>query len=234
MYRVALRALTLLIIVISTSNQASARGPAASGPTLDREGKSYVAIGTHYNQFKSIKLTLDDESGNPAFTEFPLTATTYGASFTYGTHITDNFFSELRVGQGVISDKLSQDSLEVNLGQWFNWYIGAAYPMTDYGTVFAKYGLSFFNADVTRYETKRTVAPDPENPNAGGTISVTPSSTVMEEKLFDETFSTSWLVGIDFEILQDTFWSFEYGRLLNDSGTGIKVYQLNSLIKYEF
>jgi len=232
MYGTPFRAAVVLLITLCFSASVVARGKPAATPTLDREGKNYIALGTHYNQFKSILLSLDDQDGQLQFREFPLTATTYAGSITLGTHITDNFFSELRLGQGAVSDKLSNGALEVNMGQWLNWYIGGAHKLTDYGTVFAKYGLSFFNADITRYETKRFKIG--EVPPFGETITVIPSTTAMEENLFDETFSTSWLVGIDFEIFKDTFWSFEYGRLLNDTGTGIKVYQLNSLIKYDF
>ncbi|KZZ58127.1 hypothetical protein A3762_08380 [Oleiphilus sp. HI0125] len=226
-----------LLTALFTSVTTFARGPAApTDPVLDREGRDYLAIGTHFNQFKSILLVLEpvpgsDDSASSIF-EFPLTAQTYGASLTYGTHITDNFFTELRYGQGVISDTLSAGALEVNINEWFNWYIGGAYAVTDYATAYAKYGLTFYNADITRYETERFQLG--EVPPFGSTDTYLPSTTQMEEELFGDNFSSSWLVGIDFGIYKDIYWSFEYGRLLNDNTSGIKVYQFNSLLKYEF
>jgi hypothetical protein len=52
--------------------------------------------------------------------------------------------------------------------------------------------------------------------------------------LFGTNFSTTWLVGVDFSIAKNWYWTWEYGRLLNDDASGIKVYQLNTLLKYEF
>jgi Outer membrane protein beta-barrel domain len=200
-------------------------------PELSKQDKSYVALGAHFNRFKSIELIMVNAGEVPVAGDFPLTAHTTAASIILGTYITDYIKTEVRLGQGVGSDTLD-DSLELNLGQWFNWYMGAAYGMTDYATVYAQYGLSFYNAEVTRYQTQRFIPGG--RLEVGRVQTVYPSRTLMEEELFGEHFSTSWLVGIDFAIFDDWYWSFEYGRLLNDADTGIKVYQLNSLLKYEF
>jgi hypothetical protein len=163
--------------------------------------------------------------------EFPLTAHTTSASLVLGTYITDHIKTEVRFGQGVGADTLG-GALELNIGQWFNWYMGAAYPITDYATIYAQYGLSIYNAEVTRFAIETRTEGSPTNPPRD--VIASPSRIQMEEELFGEHFSTSWLVGVDFSIIGDWYWSFEYGRLLNDADTGIKVYQLNSLIKYEF
>lgn len=238
MLRRCLPKTALLALLVLMSFTVYSQTPQSPEQTPSKEGKSYYAFGFHYNQFKSIDLTLDEINSDGSVKtagfkrQFPLTATTYGVSATYGTYINNTFFTEIRYGRGVISDKIDSGALEVNIEQWMNWYMGASYGLTDYATVFAKYGLSFFAADVTRYETKQFRAGD--IPPFGETISTLPSRTAMEEELFGESFSTSWLVGVDFKVVKDIYWSWEYGRLLNDADSGIKVYQFSTLLKYEF
>lgn len=224
----------LLFITLGASPLAAqAKEALPDNRSGNKANKDYVAIGAHFNQFKSILLELEDPEGNIEFREFPLTAKTYGASVTIGTNINRNFFTELRYGQGVVSDDLSNGAADINIDDWLNWYIGGAFGITDYADVYAKYGLTFYTGDITRYETKRFKTG--EVPPFGETITVIPAVTEnLTEDIFSDSFSTSWMVGVDFNIFQDTFWTFEYGRLLNDNGTGIKVYQFNTLLKYEY
>lgn len=238
MLRRCLPQFALLTIFALLSSAVHSRTPPTPGPAAVKESKDYFSVGFHYNQFKSIELILDEINSDGSIEsagfkrQFPLTATTYALSAAYGTYINNTFFTEIRYGRGIISDKLDSGALEVNIEQWMSWYMGASYGLTDYATVFAKYGLSFFAADVTRYETKQfRLGAAPPN---GETISTLPSRTQMEEELFGENFSTSWLVGVDFEVVKDIYWSWEYGRLLNDADSGIKVYQFSTLVKYEF
>ena len=214
------------------SSTSEARGPAPPPLTLDNEGKTYVGIAANYNKFKSIKLVLDDLGGNTLFVEFPVTAQVYGSALTLGTYITDNFKTEIRYGTGIKGDNIGQGAMDVNISEWFNWYIGGAYPVTDYATAYLQYGLSFYSADVTRYVTRRFVQGTTTTPDSSRFV--IPSLTEMEEELFGEKFSTSWMAGIDFKIIQNTMFSVEYGRLLNDADTGIKVYQINTALKYHF
>lgn len=219
-----------LILISSVAN--AQNRPKVPELSLQKADLSYFAVGTNFNKFKSIDFYLVNSVGSTiAFT--PATkAHTYGASFVYGTYITNHIKTEIRYGQGVQHDTLGQGSMDVNLGDWFNWYIGAAYPLIDYATPYFQFGLTFYNAEVTRYVTRRFVLGDGTNPDS--VQPVIPSTTQMEEKLFADTFSTSWLVGVDFNVYKDLYWTWEYGRLLNDAGSGIKVYQLNSYFKFEF
>jgi len=233
MLRTSTRNLVLIFLVFSFARTGLTQEALPDNRAGKKSGTDYVAIGMHFNQFKSIDLTLEDLSGSAQFREFPLTAKTFGASITLGTNINENFFTELRYGQGVISDDLSGGAAEVNIDQWFNWYIGGAYGITAYASVYAKYGLTFYTGDITRYETKRFKVG--AVPPFGETITVIPAvNESLTEDIFSDSFSTSWLTGVDFNIYQDTYWTFEYGRLLNDNGTGIKVYQFNTALKYEF
>ena len=229
----SLTRIVLLIFLTANATTALSQEALPDNRNANKASKDYVALGIHFNQFKSIFLELEGADGGTEFREFPLTAKTYGASLTLGTNITQNFFTELRYGQGIVSDDLSSGSADINIDHWLNWYIGGAYGITNYADIYAKYGLSFYTGDITRYETKRFKAG--QIPPFGETISVIPSITGnLTEDIFADSFSTSWMVGVDFNIFKDTFWSFEYGRLLNDNGTGIKVYQFNTLLKYEY
>jgi hypothetical protein len=207
-----------------------------------KEGKDYVAFGVNYNKFKSIELVTvenfqvsdDGEIFEDIVSrQFPLKADTYAATLVWGTYITDHFKTELRYGQGIASETLD-DIAEINMSYWFNWYIGAAYPITDYANVFAQYGVSIFDADFTRYQKEIFIPLDQQNLILPRVTVVQPSRLEMEEDLFGTNFSTTWLVGVDFSIAKNWYWTWEYGRLLNDDASGIKVYQLNTLLKYEF
>ena len=56
----------------------------------------------------------------------------------------------------------------------------------------------------------------------------------MEEDLFGTSFSTSWLLGLDLHLVNTWYLAFEYGRLLKDTDTNIKVYQAGAYLRYEF
>jgi hypothetical protein len=56
----------------------------------------------------------------------------------------------------------------------------------------------------------------------------------MEEGLFGTSFSTSWLLGLDFHLVDTWYLALEYGRLLKDTDSNIKVYQAGTYLRYEF
>lgn len=197
------------------------------GTPIDRD---YIAIGVALNEFRSIELILE-ERGSVVDREFPLTAHTYATSFTLGTYITENFKTELRAGKGIVDDTLKR-AMDINLNYWFNWYIGPTYPVTDYMSAYALIGLSHYDADVTRREIEFVIA---QNGTARPrTTTVSPSTTRMEEGLFGTSFSTSWLLGLDFHLVDTWYLAFEYGRLIKDTESNIKVYQAGTYLRYEF
>jgi opacity protein-like surface antigen len=198
------------------------------GAPIDRD---YAAIGLAFNEFRSVELVLEEQNGEVADSFFPLTAQTYATSFTLGTYITENFKTELRAGTGIRDDTLKK-ALDININYWFNWYIGPTYPITDYMSGYALIGLSHYDADVTRREINYTI------PRSGTTqprpTKVSPSTTRMEEGLFGTSFSTSWLLGLDFHLVDTWYLALEYGRLLKDTDSNIKVYQAGTYLRYEF
>jgi len=198
------------------------------GAPIDRD---YIAIGVAFNEFRSVELILDDRNGNFIDRSFPLTAQTYAASFTLGTYITENFKTELRAGTGIIDDTL-EEAMDININYWFNWYIGPTYPITDYMSGYALLGLSHYDADVTRREVDFFVA---TNGSQGSrSVIASPSTTEMEEDLFGTSFSTSWILGLDFHLVDTWYLAVEYGRLLKDTDTNIKVYQAGAYLRYVF
>jgi len=195
--------------------------------SIDRD---YVSFGTALNEFRSIHVIYDTRTGGFAAQEFPLTAQTYATAVTLGTYITENFRTELRFGKGIRDDTVDE-AMDININYWFNWYIGPTYAVTDYMSAYALFGLSHFDTDVTRKEKTISVS--------GGIIGsneaiVHPSLTRMEKDLLGTSFSTSWMLGLDFHLVDQWFLAFEYGRLLRDTDTGTKVYQAGTYLRYEF
>lgn len=202
---------------------------------VEKADRDYVAFSAVLNEFRSVRLILNRVGGlNPgskALDIFPMTAQTYSVSFTWGTYITEMFRTELRYGTGIRDDSF-RGALDVNFHYWLNWYIGATYPVTDYASVYAQYGLSHYSADVTRRQIK-IVEPQDQNGNGGNAV-VEPDPKTIHPGLFETSFSTSWLLGLDYHLFDTTYLAMEYGRLLRDTETNIKVYQANLQLRYEF
>jgi len=201
-----------------------------------KANKDYITFGLALNEFRSIEIILVESSSiNFAKEEelvrhrdFPLTAQTYGMSIAYGTYITENFKTEVRYGTGLRDDTVD-GAMDININYWFNWYIGASHPVTDYMSAYALYGVSFYEADFTRREISRLFPATPAT-----TLTLQPSRFEMEDELFGTNFSTSWILGLDFHLIDEWFLAFEYGRLIKDTDTNIKVYQAGAYLRYEF
>ncbi len=234
------KALTLFItlfVIMTMSSSAFAQGP-----RLAKTDRTYASVGFVLNEFRSVLLFMDEttrvngsfEISGPAPAGvgpyFPLTGQTYGLMTTLGTYITEHFKTELRLGTGFVSDTLKR-SLEIDLDYWASWYMGARYPITDYASAYALYGVTHYQAEVTRKEVSVTYRDDNGLTN---TITAIASPIAMEEDLFGTSFSTSWMLGVDFDLTKNLFLSFEYGRLLRDTDTGIRVYQAGTSLRYEF
>jgi hypothetical protein len=202
---------------------------------VEKADRDYVALSAALNEFRSVRLILKRVGGNNPNTTaqdfFPLTAQTYGMSFTWGTYITEMFRTEIRYGTGIRDDSF-RGALDVNINYWLNWYIGATYPVTEYASVYAQYGLSHYEADVTRRQIRIKEAGDADG-NLGY-VTLEPDKKTIHPGLFETSFSTSWLLGLDLHLFDTTYLAMEYGRLLRDTETNIKVYQANLQLRYEF
>ena len=222
--------IALFLIFIGTVQ--AQQNPEAKPPS--KEGMSYISASIVLNEFRSVALpiVISSTPDQTIETKFPLTAQTYALAFTYGTYIAENFRTELRYGTGIVDDTIDE-LLTVNINYYFNWYIGGTLPVTDYMSAYALAGVSFYDADVTRHEVKRIVTP-PGGSSLPGNFSIQPNPETLNDDLFGTKFSMSWMLGLDFELGDSWYIAFEYGRLLKDTDTNIKVYQAGTQLRYEF
>lgn len=222
----------LIVIILFFSGAAQAQQNTQIKPP-SREGKSYVSASLVFNEFRSVELPIASRD-DPEYTierKFPLTAQTYALAATYGTYITENFKTEIRYGTGIVDDTIDE-LLDVNINYYFNWYIGGTLPVTDYLSAYALIGVSFYDADVTHRETIRSVT-IPGEQLAENKI-IRPNISDMDEDLFSTKFSMSWMLGFDYKLNESWYLAFEYGRLLKDTDSNIKVYQAGTQLRYEF
>lgn len=213
------------------SNYASANPDASAKKLPPKAERSYISGGLVLNEFRSISLTIVNEGNDVVDRKFPLTAQTYALALTYGTYITEHFKTELRYGRGIRDDTVDK-LLDININHWFSWYMGGTYPVTEDLSAYGLYGVSFYEADMTRRQDLRSVG--------GGSTSlpslqkVQPSRTALDDDFFETNFSTSWMLGMDYRIKDGLYLAFEYGRLLRDTDTKFKVYQGGIHIRYEY
>ena len=231
--------LLLFMLLLGTDGFARTAQQEAVDLGTGKSGKSFFSLGVSMNEFRSVALYLDtnvgfdndgDYLGSTQDRRFPLTGQTWGYLLSYGTYINDYFRAELRGGKGFKKDTFDQ-ALDVNLKYWFGGYLGFQHPITDYLSGHFLYGLTHFEADTTRRQITITVT---DNQGFDSVVVVEPSLDRMEDGLFGTRFSTSWLLGMEFSLWQDTFLVFEYGRLLKDTASNIKVRQAGMHLKFEF
>jgi hypothetical protein len=197
-----------------------------------KEERSYISGGVVLNEFRSIGFDIVDTAGNFVGNNFPMTGQTYALAFTYGSYITKHFKTEIRYGRGVI-DNTFDKLVDANLNHWFSWYMGATHPVTEDFSAYALYGVSFYEADMTRRQDRRKI-------NEGRTdvlpeiAVVQPSRSDLDDDFFKTNFSTSWMLGMDYRIEKGLYLAFEYGRLLRDTDTKFKVYQAGLHLRYEY
>lgn len=219
----SLSALLSLTLLASQAVHAEPRKIPAKGE------RSYISGGLVLNEFRSIGFDVVTAGGDRVpGNNFPMTAQTYGLYAAYGSYITENFKTEIRYGRGVREDTLDK-LVEINLNHWFSWYMGATYPTTEDLSVYALYGVSFYEADMIRREDERSVPIE----GISGLNKVRASST-LDDDFFETNFSTSWMLGLDYRIENGLYLAFEYGRLLRDTETNFKVYQAGIHLRYEY
>ncbi len=232
-FSVGIFIIKLLLICFIFSQSSIANEQTSSPTSAKKSGKSYVSGSIVLNEFRSLSLPIVKSSapGSVIQRKFPLTAQTYALAATYGTYITENFKTEIRYGTGIVDDTVDE-LLDINLHYYFNWYMGGTLPVTEYMSAYALLGVSFYEADITRREIYRIV-PIPGEPLTER-AKIQPSPTDLDDDLFGTKFSMSWMLGVDFQLNKDWYLAFEYGRLLKDTDSNIKVYQAGTQLRYEF
>lgn len=226
----AFRLAFILICLLSVNTTQAADEASSSMPA--KKDRTYISGSIVLNEFRSLSVPFvassDPFSIIPS-ESFPLTAQTYSVAVTYGTYITENFKTEIRYGTGVLKDTVDE-ILDINMSYYFNWYIGGTLPVTEYMSAYSLIGVSFYDADIKRREVTRQFTKD----NFTVTEPVQPYPEQFKDGLFGTKFSMSWLLGLDFHLKDNWYLAFEYGRLLKDTDTNIKVYQANTQLRYEF
>lgn len=192
----------------------------ASAQDQMREGRTYVGIlGTRLNH-RSVDETLLGQAWSSM------------AALQLGTHIAENFHAELRAGSGIASGKVNNE-LEVDIDYYVSWYLGGHYPITGYANVYGQFGFTHLKGEssLTPFGRFRADTPQSELPEdlQGRTY-----QEVADMKYPESSFSTSWLVGLDFEVIDDGFLFLEAGKFFEDTGTNANVFQYNGGLKYEF
>ncbi|WP_286804045.1 outer membrane beta-barrel protein, partial [Marinobacter sp. UBA2498] len=136
-----------------------------------------------------------------------------------GGHITDLFHAELRAGGGFKDAEVPDSDLTLSVDYYASWYMGLHYPITDYANLYGQFGFSYIHGEGEISDP----ANDRNNPYLD-----------LEGEFPDSGFSISWIAGLDFEVMDDTFLVFEGGKLFEDTGTDVNTFQFSGGLRYEF
>ncbi|HEY9119199.1 MAG TPA: outer membrane beta-barrel protein [Marinobacter sp.] len=145
-------------------------------------------------------------------------------SMVLGTHISDHFHVEIRAGAGTTTGEIDKE-LELDIEYFASWYIGGHYPVTDYANAYAQFGFSHVQgeANLTAVGKAREADPEDRSPYAS-----------LADEYPGSSFSVSWLLGLDFEVIDNGFIMLEGGRLFEDTETSANTFQFSTGFKYEF
>lgn len=136
-----------------------------------------------------------------------------------GGHITDLFHAEVRAGGGFKDAEVPESDLTLTVDYFASWYMGMHYPITDYSNIYAQLGFSYINGKA-----------ELENPDEARNRQF----SELEGDFPDSSFGFSWLAGLDFEVIDNTYLVFEGGRLFKDTNTGANTFQFSGGLRYEF
>jgi hypothetical protein len=192
----------------------------ASAQEEMREGRTYVgAMATRLNH-RSVDETLTGAGWSSV------------GSLVIGTHVSEFFHAELRAGTGIAPGEIDRE-LEVDIDYFASWYFGGHYPITAYSNAYAQFGFTHVKGEskLTPFGRYRAETPQSDLPAElrGPTYEET-----AEKKYPGSSFSVSWIVGLDFEVIDDGFLFLEIGKLFEDTETGANVFQYSLGTKYEF
>lgn len=145
-------------------------------------------------------------------------------SMLLGTRISDHFHVEVRAGAGTTTGEIDNE-LELDIEYFASWYIGGHYPVTHYANAYAQFGFSHVQgvATLTALGKAREADPDDGSPYAS-----------LANEYPDSSFTVSWLLGLDFEVVESGFIVLEGGRLFKDTETGANTFQFSTGLRYEF
>lgn len=185
-----------------------------------REGRTYLGLMATQLNHRSVDEVLAGQGWSSM------------GSLILGTHVSEYFHAELRAGSGLASGKVD-DELEVDIDYYLSWYFGGHYPVTGYANLYAQFGFTHLKGEskLTPFGRYRAETPQNELPDElqGPTY-----RDLAAMKYPDSSFSTSWLVGLDIEAINNGFVFLEAGKFFEDTGTNANVFQYSLGVKYEF
>jgi len=194
----------LIPATVMTTSSVFAQGMASD---KTREDMHYVGLlATAFNHRSVGTVTNEAAWGN-------------GATLIVGGHITDLFHAEVRAGGGITDADVPNSNLTLAIDYFASWYIGMHHPVTDYANVYGQFGFSHISG---KSELKRPEAAQNRQ------------FQLFEEDFPGSSFSVSWLVGLDIELLDNTYLAFEGGRLFEDTETEVNTFQFSGGLRYEF
>lgn len=142
-----------------------------------------------------------------------------GGTLIVGGHITDLFHAELRAGGGFKDAEVPGSDLTLAVDYFASWYIGLHHAITDYANVYGQFGFSYIHGE--------GAIGDPGNDRNAPFLE-------LQGEFPDSGFSVSWLAGLDFEVMEDTYLVFEGGKLFEDTATDVNTFQFSGGVRYEF
>lgn len=142
-----------------------------------------------------------------------------GGTLVVGGHLNDLFHAELRAGGGFRDADVPRSDLTLAVDYYASWYMGLHYPITDYANLYGQFGFSYIHGegDIS----------DPDNNRNNPFLD-------LEGEFPESGFSVSWLAGLDFEVMDDTYLVFEGGKLFKDTGSDVNTFQFSGGVRYEF
>lgn len=185
-----------------------------------REGRTYVgALGTRVSH-RSVDQTLEVEGWSTA------------AALIIGTHVSEFFHAELRLGTGVSPGEIDRQ-LKLDIDYYASWYFGGHYPISNSSNIYAQFGFTHVKGEssLTPFGRYRAETPQSELPPElqGPTY-----RDIAEKDYPGSSFSVSWIIGMDFEVVDNGFVFLEGGKLFEDTETNANVFQFSLGAKYEF
>ncbi|MBU2952649.1 porin family protein [Marinobacter sp. F3R08] len=142
-----------------------------------------------------------------------------GGTLVVGSHITDLFHAELRAGAGLKDADVPNSDLSLTVDYFASWYMGLHYPITSYANLYGQFGFSYIHGegDIS----------DPANDRNNAYLD-------FEGDFPDSGFSVSWLAGLDFAVMDNTYLVLEGGKLFKDTGSDVNTFQFSGGVRYEF
>lgn len=198
-------ALALLSVALLAPQSVSAQDPPVSAPEESRAGRTYLGVmGTRLN-YRSVDKDLLGQGWSSM------------VGVVLGTHVSEHFHAELRAGSGLAAGRIDGE-LEVNIDYYVSWYFGGHYPITTYSNIYGQFGFTHLQGEAELVEGSQG-----QN-----------YAEIAEEEYPGSSFSTSWLLGLDFEAVDNGFVFLEAGKFFEDTDTNSNVFQYNFGLKYEF